>query len=93
MNDFTTTKGFLRAVAAAEGLTITEVERCCAVVARGVTAAIQAGQSPRIPNIGDMKVYTRPARAGRNPRTGEAIEIAETRALKFKPAPAVRDVL
>lgn len=37
-----------------------------------------------LPGIGRLKVQTRPSRAGRNPRTGVAIQIAEKEVVKFK---------
>jgi nucleoid DNA-binding protein len=38
------------------------------------------------PGFGTFTVKVQPARPGRNPRTGEPIEIAEGRAVAFKPA-------
>ncbi len=37
-----------------------------------------------LPGIGRLKVQIRPARAGRNPRTGAAIQIAKKGIVKFK---------
>ena len=39
-----------------------------------------------IGNFGTFTVNKRPARKGRNPRTGEAIRIKASKVLKFKPA-------
>ena len=39
-----------------------------------------------IGNFGTFTVGRRPARKGRNPRTGEAIRIKASKVLKFKPA-------
>ena len=39
-----------------------------------------------LPGIGKLKVSERPARTGRNPQTGKAIEIAAKRVAKFVPA-------
>ncbi len=44
-----------------------------------------AGNSVRIHNFGTFAVKTRAARQGRNPQTGEAIQIAESVTLGFKP--------
>lgn len=38
-----------------------------------------------LPGIGKIKVVDRPARTGRNPRTGEAMEIAARKAAKLRP--------
>jgi len=37
-----------------------------------------------LPGIGRLKVQMRPARSGRNPRTGAPIQIAEKGVVKFK---------
>lgn len=44
----------------------------------------QAGYSITLPGLGRFIVKDRPARPGRNPRTGEPVEIAASRALTFK---------
>ncbi|WP_237755347.1 MULTISPECIES: HU family DNA-binding protein, partial [Pseudomonas] len=45
------------------------------------------------PGIGKLKVSERPARTGRNPQTGKAIEIAAKRVAKFVPAKALTDAI
>ena len=40
----------------------------------------------RIPGLGTFKVVVRSARKGRNPRTGEEIEIPARKVLAFKPS-------
>ena len=37
-----------------------------------------------VPNFGTFQISERPARAGRNPATGEAITIAASRSVRFK---------
>ncbi|ETW95195.1 MAG: hypothetical protein ETSY1_31620 [Candidatus Entotheonella factor] len=45
------------------------------------------------PNFGTFKVSERAARVGRNPRTGDEIQIAASRTVKFNPAPKFKDEL
>ncbi len=45
------------------------------------------------PGFGTFTVTNRSARKGRNPRTGEAIDIKASKSIKFKPAPALKDNL
>jgi len=40
----------------------------------------------KVPGLGTFKLVTRAARSGRNPHTGEAMEIPEKMVLKFKAA-------
>ena len=43
-----------------------------------------------IGNFGTFTTTKRPARKGRNPRTGEAIRIKASKVLKFRPAAALK---
>ena len=58
-----------------------------------IVAAAQAREDVAIAGFGQFKVKDVPARQGRNPATGEAIEIAASRKLSFTPAKAIKDVL
>lgn len=49
------------------------------------------GEEVTIPGVGKLKVHTRPARAGRNPATGAAIEIPSKRVVKFTPSAQFED--
>ncbi len=51
------------------------------------------GDEVSIPGFGKFAVQSKPARTGRNPSTGAAIQIAASKALKFKPAKALKDAL
>jgi len=46
-----------------------------------------------LPGIGKLVVVNRKARMGRNPKTGEAIQIPAKRALKFRIAKAAKDAV
>ena len=46
-----------------------------------------------LPGIGKLVVVNRKARIGRNPRTGEQIQIPAKRALKFRIAKAAKDAV
>lgn len=45
------------------------------------------------PGFGTFSVKKRQGRTGRNPRTGDAIEIPESRTVGFKPAPGLKEAL
>lgn len=65
------------------------VEAICAVIA---WAAV-GGEEIRLAGFGTFAVAVRGASTGRNPRTGEAIDIGERRTLKFRPGKRLRDAL
>jgi DNA-binding protein HU-beta len=49
-----------------------------------ITAALRRGESVTIREFGIFSVVETPARMGRNPGTGEAIQIKAGRKVKFK---------
>jgi DNA-binding protein HU-beta len=58
-----------------------------------ITQAATSGDEVALPSFGKFKVTDRPARQGRNPATGEVIQIAASRKLGFAAAKSVRDKL
>ena len=63
----------------------------------GVFAAIRdaavGGEEVALAGFGKFKVQDKPARTGRNPRTGEPVDIAATRKVVFQPAKALKDAV
>ena len=49
------------------------------------------GDSVRVPGLGSFTVRERAARTGRNPQTGETIQIAASRSVGFKAAKNLKD--
>ncbi len=58
-----------------------------------IVAAAGKGEEVSLTGFGKFKLKDSPAREGRNPATGEAIQIAASRKLTFVPAKAVKDAL
>jgi DNA-binding protein HU-beta len=58
-----------------------------------ITQAATSGDEVALPSFGKFKVADRAARQGRNPSTGEVIQIAASRKLAFTAAKSVRDKL
>lgn len=58
-----------------------------------VKAHLRNGSKVSIAGFGTFEVQHKPARQGRNPKTGETIAIPATRAPKFKPAKGLKDLL
>ena len=55
--------------------------------------ALVKGEKVAITGFGSFDVAERPARIGRNPATGEEIEIAATKTVKFKAGSALKDAV
>jgi len=62
-------------------------------VVNAILDALLAGEAVRVSGLGIFNVAARPAREGRNPRTGESIEIAASKAVRFHAGKAVKDAL
>ena len=58
-----------------------------------VRAALASGHEVRLPGVGVLKVTVAAARKGRNPQTGEAIEIPAHNRLRFSLAGELKDLL
>jgi DNA-binding protein HU-beta len=62
-------------------------------VFEAVRASAVKGDEVSIPGFGKFKVAAREARTGRNPATGETIQIAASKKLAFSPAKQLKDAL
>ena len=62
-------------------------------VVNAILDAVLAGDAVRVYGLGIFNVAPRPAREGRNPQTGETIQIAASKAVRFHAGKAVKDVL
>ena len=54
---------------------------------------ILEGESIKISGFGNFMVRTKKPRVGRNPQTGQTIEISARRVLTFKPSQVLRDAV
>ncbi|MBX9575577.1 MAG: integration host factor subunit beta [Caulobacteraceae bacterium] len=74
-------------------LTHGEVERVVNVILGGMTDALAEGGRVEIRGFGAFSVRDRPARAGRNPRTGEAVDVPAKSVPFFKSGKELRERL
>jgi DNA-binding protein HU-beta len=58
-----------------------------------VTTALQKGDEVKLIGFGTFKVSNRAATTGRNPRTGEAIDIPASKQAKFVAGKALKDAV
>ena len=75
------------------GLRKVDVANAVAAVLDGVKETLVKGGKVQIVGFGTFEKKIRPARQGRNPRTGETLEIAESRNVGFKAGSALRGKL
>jgi integration host factor subunit beta len=74
-------------------LTHRDVERVVNVVLDGMVGALSDGGRVELRGFGAFSVRSRPARAGRNPRTGEAVSVPAKHVPFFKSGKELRERL
>ena len=67
--------------------------RTVEAVVQTIIAAIKAGEEVRVSGLGIFELSAREARPGRNPQTGQIINIPASKALRFRAGKAVKDEL
>ncbi|RJF85954.1 HU family DNA-binding protein [Sphingomonas cavernae] len=77
----------------ANGLTKADAKKIVDGVFGAIAEAAAKGEEISLPGFGKFKVKDSPAREGRNPATGEAMQIAASRKLGFSAAKALKDKL
>jgi DNA-binding protein HU-beta len=80
-------------VASEAGVEKRVAKKAVDAVFAGIVEAAKKGKELSLPGFGKFKVKDSPARQGRNPSTGETMEIAASRKLGFSPAKQVKDAL
>jgi DNA-binding protein HU-beta len=87
-------KGQLKdAVAEAAGLSGADAERAIDAVIDTITQAVAGGEKVTIVGFGTFEPRERSARTGRNPQSGEAIQIAASTVPGFKAGSAFKDAV
>lgn len=64
-----------------------------AAVVDSITEALKKGSKVTLVGFGTFSVTKRKARKGRNPRTGQIINISATKVPKFSPSKALKDLV
>lgn len=74
-------------------LRIVDMEKALQAFCSVAAAELLAGGEVSLPNLGKLKVKETNTRTGRNPRTGEAIEIPAGRKVVFSPSKDFKEAL
>jgi DNA-binding protein HU-beta len=83
----------IEAVAKQAELSKKDAEAAVKAVTDVVTKELVKGGKVQLVGFGTFEVSKRPAREGRNPKTGESMKIAACKAPKFKAGKALKDVV
>ena len=80
-------------VAEAAGMSKKDTEQVLNTFFDTVQNTLKQNDKVQIPGFGTFEVRERAARQGRNPLTGETIEIAAAKVPAFKPGKALKDAI
>ena len=83
----------IEAIVAKTGLKKKDAEAAVAATVDAVSEALVAGDKVQISGLGSFEVKTRAARTGRNPQSGEEMQIPASKAPKFKAGKALKDMV
>ena len=83
----------IQAVVAKSGLSKKDADAAVAAVVDAITDALKAGEKVSLVGFGTFAVKARAARTGKNPQTGEAIEIAASKVPAFTAGKALKDAI
>ena len=83
----------ISAVAEASGLTRSDATKATESVFDTITGALKKGDEVRLVGFGTFSVAKRKASTGRNPRTGEPMEIKASSQPKFKAGKGLKDAV
>ena len=81
------------AIADEAGLSKKDAEKALKAFTDVVAEELAKGEKIQLVGFGTFEVAERPAREGRNPRTGEPMPIAASKAPKFKAGKALKDTV
>ena len=74
------------AIAQHADLSNAQADKALEAIVSSITSTVANGEKVTIPGFGTFEARERSARTGRNPQTGETMEIAASKAPAFKPA-------
>ena len=81
------------AIAAKAGLTRKDAEAALCAMSDIIAESLKNGEKVQIVGFGSFEVKKKAAHMGRNPRTGEAMEIAASKNPTFKAGKALKDAV
>ena len=81
----------IAAVAEKAEISKKDAEKAVKAFTDAVAEELAKGGKVQLVGFGNFEVSERPAREGRNPRTGETMTIAASKTPKFKPGKALKD--
>ena len=86
-------KQMAAALAESQNMPKVQVEAMLGGFVQSLAGHLQQGSKIRIPGLGIFQVSARAARMGRNPATGEPMQIKASKKLAFRPAKELKEAI
>ena len=83
----------VEAIANGSGVTKAAASKVLDIFMTTITDALKSGDQVVLPGFGSFSTGLRSARTGRNPQTGQAIEIKASRVAKFKAGKSLKEAV
>ena len=83
----------VEAIAKEADLNLKQADACLKALTESITSALKSGDKVQLVGFGTFEVADRAAREGRNPRTGEAVQIPASKMPKFAAGKALKDAV
>jgi len=74
-----------------EGISKRQAAQAVESFVEAVCMHLEKGERVQVPGLGSFALSDRAARTGRNPKTGEAIQIAASKNVRFKAGKELKD--
>ena len=89
----TTQAELIASVAKDAGVSQADAGKVLMAFVDAIHASLTAGEDVRISNLGVFDTAARAAREGRNPSTGDTIQIAASKAVRFRVSKPLKDAV
>ena len=86
-------KELVQTIAKEADVTINDADRCLDALTKAITQSLAKNDNVTLVGFGTFQVKDRAAREGRNPKTGETIQIKASKVPSFKAGKTLKDVI
>jgi DNA-binding protein HU-beta len=86
-------KELVQTIAKEADVTINDADRCLDALTKAITQSLAKNDNVTLVGFGTFQVKDRSAREGRNPKTGETIQIKASKVPSFKAGKTLKDVI
>jgi len=86
-------KELVQTIAKEADVTIDNAEKCLDALMKGITESLAKNDNVTLAGFGTFQVKDRAAREGRNPSTGETIQIKASKVPSFKAGKSLKDAV